>query len=449
MLYRLHNNIFIVGLLTLCFLAVMSSGRALCAITPVTMFAFITQVALLLWYSHEDINSYSEKELFQTVLVYSFLIAGLIIVTSNFLLGEEFLWEDPDGVFYYEEGLRSIDMGLPENVTRIISRFGFDDWGALILSAFMMYIIPSNLFMNALHVLTGAISAVLLFRIGKRLMPEKYAFIAGLAYGTSSYLIMFHCTYLKESVFTFLVICAMYNFYKAIVDKKNGSLIIVFVFLLIMVFYRPAVVAFLLVGFVGYYAVTQHGSALSLFLYGMILVGLVASMAFLQSQMDHYTEGGNTDELLAENGSANYSGGFNYFVGWFASLFGPFPTLFPNVSLGPRNMNFYGAGLTYKLFLVVPLWTGVYFAVKRFNAIMIPIVGFTIVEMAASAYVMASFELRKVMLHMPFIYPLAFYGLYCLEKNKIKDTYKHLSEITGHILAIGILLLWNVIKVKG
>ena len=32
---------------------------------------------------------------------------------------------------------------------------------------------------------------------------------------------------------------------------------------------------------------------------------------------------------------------------------------------------------------------------------------------------------------------------------KIGDTYKHLSEIAGHILVIGILLLWNVIKVKG
>ena len=449
MLYRLHNNIFIVGLLTLGFLVVLSSGRALCAITPVTVFAFITQVALLLWFAHDDINSYSEKDLFLVVLIYSSLIAGLIIGVSNLFLGEDFLWEDPDGVFYYEEGMRSADLGLADNVIRIITRFGFDDWGALILSAFMMYVIPSSFFMNALHILTGAISAVLLFRIGKHFMSEKYAFMAGLAYGTSSYLIMFHCTYLKESFFTFLVICAMYNFYQAVVDKKNGSLILAFFFLFIMVFYRPAVVAFLLVGFVGYYAITQHGSALSLFLYGMIAVGLVASMAFLQSQMDHYTEGGNTDELLVENGSANYSGGFNYFVGWFASLFGPFPTLFPNDSQGPRNINFYGAGLIYKLFLVIPLWTGAFFSVKRLNVMMIPILGFTVVEMAASAYVMASFELRKVMLHMPFIYLLAFYGLYCLEKYKIGDTYKHLSEIAGHILVIGILLLWNVIKVKG
>lgn len=449
MLYRLHNNILIVGVLTLCFLVILSSGRALCAITPFTMFAFITQMSLLLWFSHEDVNYYSEKDLFLVVLIYSFLTAGLIIVISNFFLGEEFLWEDPDGVFYYKEGLRSLDLGLGENVIRIISRFGFDDWGALILSAFMMYVIPSCYFMNALHILTGAISSVLLFRIGKHFMGEKYAFLAGLAYGTSSYVTMFHCTYLKESVFTFLVICAMYNFYRAVADKRNGSLFVAFLFLFIMAFYRPAVVAFLMVGFVGYYAVTQHGSALSLFLYGMIAVGLVASMAFLQSQMDHYTEGGNTDELLAENGSANYSGGFNYFVGWFASLFGPFPTLFPNDSLGPRNMNYYGAGLLYKLFLVVPLWTGVYCSVKRFNVIMIPILGFTIVEMAASAYVMASFELRKVMLHMPFIYLVAFYGLYCLEKDKIGERYRQVTEIACHVFVIGILVLWNVIKVKG
>ena len=114
MLYRLHNNILIVGVLTLCFLVILSSGRALCAITPFTMFAFITQMSLLLWFSHEDVNYYSEKDLFLVVLIYSFLTAGLIIVISNFFLGEEFLWEDPDGVFYYKEGLWSLDLGLGE-----------------------------------------------------------------------------------------------------------------------------------------------------------------------------------------------------------------------------------------------------------------------------------------------------------------------------------------------
>ena len=448
MLYRLHNNIFIVGLLALGFLAVLASSRAFCAVTPLTLFAFVTQVALLIRYTDEERNTYSEQELFLVVFFYGLLLAGLIISCSHFFYGDEFLWEDPDGVFYYEEGMKSRHLGVLANMHRIVTRYGFDDWGALLLSALAMYVVPSSFFMNFLHVLTGAVSALLLFRIGKRMMPRSYAFMAALGYSTSSYLIMFHCTYLKESFFTFFVICAMYFFYESIADRRRSALVWVMVFLVVIAFYRPALVVLLLAGFVGYYAVTQRGSALSLFLYVVIAVALVASMAFMQSQMDHYTEGGNSDELLAENGSANYSGGFNYFVGWFASLFGPFPSLFPNTSQGVRTMNMYGAGLTYKLFLAVPLWTGVYYAVKRFNVMLIPLLGFTLAEMAASGYIMASFELRKVMLHMPFTYIAAFYGLHELEASHASVGIRKFLELCGHAFTIGILLLWTVVRVK-
>lgn len=450
MLYRLHNNIFVVGLLTLGFLIIMAANRAFSAITPFMLFAFVTQMALLVCYASEDRMYYSEKSLFLIVLVYSFFLGGLIIIMSYFFYGgEEFLFEDPDAVLYYKEGMRTADLGFWENSKRIVTKFDLDDWSALLFSNFMLSIIPSFFFMNVFYIFIGAVTAILLFRIGKRFMSESYAFLAALSYGTSSYMMMFHCTFLKETFFVFFVVCAIYFFYKSIADGNHGALLYVLLFLVIIAFYRPAVVFFLAVAFIGYYAVTQRGSAISFFLYMFMAVALVASLAFLQSQVDHYTEGGDTEELLAENGSQNYSGGFNFFVGWFASFFGPFPTLFPLESLGPRNMNFYGAGLTYKLFMVVPLWTGVYYAVKRFNVLMIPIIGFTLVEMAATGYVMASFELRKVLLHVPFTYIIAFYGLYQLEISKTSKFSKALLESAGHAMTIGILLLWNVIRVKG
>ena len=449
MLYRLHSNIFIVGLLTLGFLTVMVPNRAFCVITPVTVFAFITQVALLIWHSSEDRVHYSEKSLFFIVLFYGLLLGSLIVVVSNYYGGEEFLFEDPDAVLYYKEGMKSVDYGFIENMKRYTTNHPFTDWGALTFSSFMLSLIPSFYFVNIFYIFTGAISAVLLFRIGKRFMSDSYAYLAALSYSTSSYLILFHCTFLKESLFVLLVIYVMYFFYKSIIDGKNGALLGVLVFVILVAFFRTAVVAFLLASLTCYYAVTQRGNAISIFLYGIIAVGLVGSMAYLQTQMEFYTAGGDRDVILAESGSANYSGGFNFFVGWFASLFGPFPTLFPTEALGPVTMNFYGAGLIYKLFLAIPIWVGIFFAVKNFDVIMIPLVVFVVIEIAASAYVMASLELRKVMLHIPFTYILAFYGLYQLEKNKTSIATKHLLEYTGHVMAVGILLLWNVIRVKG
>lgn len=449
MLYRLHNNIFIVGLLTLGFLIVMSASRALCAITPFTVFAFTTQVMLLIWFSREESSHFSEEELFFTVLIYTSILGGLLIVLSYFYYGgEQFLFEDPDAVLYYKEGLRTIDLGCLENANRIVTKFTFDDWCALLFSNFLLSLIPSFFFMNVLYFFIGAFTSVLLFKIGKSIMPESYAFLAALAYGSSSYLVMFHCTYLKETYFVLFVVSAIYYFNEMIKNERQGDIFGVFVFSFLIVFLRPPVVAFLIMSFTAYYAVTKRGRAVSVFLYGVIVIGLVVSMAFLQNQMDHYTEGGDTDELLAENGSKNYSGGFNYFVAWFTTFAGPFPTLFPLASLGPRNMNFYGAGLLYKLFTIIPLWTGVFYAVKQFKVQMIPMVVFTLIEMAATGYIMASFELRKVLLHIPFTYIIAFYGLYQLEKNEVSERTKHLLEFAGYILAIGILVLWNVIRVK-
>lgn len=448
MLYKLHNNIFIVGLLTIGIIAAMSSGNVFSLITPYTIIAYITQLLLLLSFSRDDNAHYSDTALFITVLVYGFLLSLLTIMVAHYYNGDKFLFEDPDAVFYYKEGIKSANIGLVENASRIIRMYDFDDWGALLVSCVLMYFIPSAYFMNAFYVLIGAVSAVLLYRIGKYFMPETYAFLASLAYSTSSYLILFHCTFLKESFFVFLVICAIYYFYKSIADGNHMALFMVFLSVFSIFFYRPPLVAFFLMAYIAYYAITQRGTAVSVFLYMMIAIGLVGSVAFMQSQVDSYTEGGNTEELLLENGSANYSGGFNFFVGWFVALFGPFPSLFPTGVADPKLINFFGAGLTYKAFLAIPFWVGLYWAVRRFEVIMIPMIVFAMAEILAAAYVLASFELRKVVLHVPFMYILSFYGLYQIENNKVSKTFKQYLTFSYFAFAIGVLVLWNLIRVK-
>ncbi len=448
MLYRLHNNILIVGLLTIGILAALSSGRAFSEVTVVTVFAFISQLSILIWYVRDENREFSEKTLFTTVLVYGFILGTIISLLFFFCKDKSIQFDDPDALFYYQEGIKSADLGFQENARRIIATWDADDWSALLFSALLMSIIPNSFFMNVTHVITGALSSVMLYRMGQHFMPKKYAYLSALGYGTSSYLILLHCTYLKESVFTFFVIASMYFFYRSVAEGSHKSLLYVFVCLFVVFFYRPAVSAFLILSFVSYYAITKRGSAVSFFLYFAIALGMAVSVAFLQSQVDSYTAGGNSEAMLAENGSANYSGGFNYFVGWFASLFGPFPSLFPLGSAEFTPMNFYGAGLTYKLFLIFPMWFGVYWAVKRFNLLMLPIVVFFLVEMAAAAYVLASFELRKVMLHIPCTFILAFYGLYQLEKQEMSERFMYVMRVLVYSFPIGVLVLWNLIRVK-
>lgn len=447
MLYKLHNTIFIVELLLFALLVVLASNRSFCAMTVGTVVAFVSQVFLLIYFSQDKESLHTDGVLFLTVLVYYVLIGSLFMYVSYYYEGDTFMLNKIDAWFYYQEGMKSDDLGLTENLERITRRFESEDWGALLLSAVLMYLIPDKLFANAVFMIFGAVSVVMLYRMGKHFMPKVYAFEAALAYGTSSFMVFFHCSYLKESMFVFYVISAMYFFFRAAIETRPLSFVGTIIFTGIIVFYRPAVAAFLVIAFFGYYAITKRGSAVSLFLYIMIAGALAVSMVFLQDQMDRYA--GDTDAILSESSSDNYSGTFNFIVGWVSGLLGPFPTLFPMANIGPELTNFYGAGLTYRLFLAIPFWIGVLFTIRRRNFNMVPILAFVLVEMLASSYVLASFELRKVILHVPFMFIVSFYGLHQMEISKKMKPFKQLISLAGYAMTVGILLVWNVIRVKG
>ena len=65
--------------------------------------------------------------------------------------------------------------------------------------------------------------------------------------------------------------------------------------------------------------------------------------------------------------------------------------------------------------------------------------------MLATGMVAASLELRKVMPHIPFTYIVSVYGLSKWQESKVLQRIPNALIIC---VAIGILVLWNVIKTK-
>lgn len=441
MLYKLHTNILIVGLLTIGFLTVLAAEKAFCVMTAGTVVAFIAQIGLVLFYSREKKVSYSGKELFWVVLGYSIWLGIIFMMISYYYAGDTFMLSKNDALLYYENSIRSHDIGFIANAKRLMTLYDPEDLGALIFDSALMAIIPSKIFLNAVYALTGALSAVMLFRMGKYFMPEAYAYLASLTYGTSSYLIFFHCSFLKESIFVFLVISAVFFFYKAVVDGKKFSYVWTVLFLVLILFFRPAVTALLTVAFLLYLAIIQRGRAISVFLY--IAIAILAPIAIVKMQdlVFSYTRG-NMDAIVEHGRVYEYSSSFSWFVSWFAAPFGPFPSLFPRVAGEPLTTNFYGAGLIYRLFLIIPMWMGVWYAINEHETKIIPLAVYVVISMLAAGYVLASLELRKVMTHIPFTYILAFYGLYHWEKRERKL----ITEPVFHLYTIGVLLLWTLIR---
>ncbi len=441
MLYKLHNNIFICCLLTFSWMACMLYQR-FDLIAAGSLLAFVSQISLLLYFAKENDHVYSGKVLFFVVLFYSIILGTIFMLLSYFYDGDTFMFSKNDAMLYYKGSIRASDVGFLQNMDIITKKYEFEDWGSFFFDSLLMSIIPNKLFLNFAYMLSGAISAVLLFRIGSHYMPNAYAFVGALAYGTSSFLILFHCTFLKESLFVTIIICTMYNFCRFINKESRYALFGLIFFVSILFFFRPAVAAFIIMSYSVFFAKKNHGNASSLFLYLGIFIVLIIAMQSIMNMADRYTS--SSEVKLSESGNDKaYSGGFNTFVNIFGGFFGPFPTFFTKKSELPSTIQFYASGLSYRLFFILPFFTGIYFIVKNKVLELFPIVIFILVEMLATGMIVASLELRKVMPHIPFTYIVSFYGLSKWQENNLS---RRIPESLIYTLAIGILILWNVVK---
>lgn len=443
MLYKHHNNIFIYGLLSMGMIACLTNQRSFDMMAVGTILAFASQIGLLLYFAREEERDYSELTLFVTVLTYSILLGVVFMSLSKYFDSDTFMLTKNDAILYFKGSMRAHQVGFFENVKYITKTYDFDDWGAFTYDSLLMSIIPSKFFLNFSYMVLGAISSVLLFRIGCHYMPVSYAFVGAMAYGTSSFLVMLNCTFLKEPLFVFFIICTMYNLCSAMHQESNYAYPKALFFLCIIFFFRPAVAVFLIMSFGIYVAVKQHGSALSFFFYLAAAAMLVVSIKYMMDLTDRYS--GSYDEKMAESGNDKaYSGGFNIFVNIFGGFFGPFPTLFTKHEV-PSTVQFYGAGLTYRLFMIFPFLGGLFLIFKNKVKELLPITIFILVEMLVTGIVAASLELRKVMPHIPFTYIVSFYGLSQWRKSDILQRIPY-SLICS--VAIGIMFLWSVIKAK-
>ena len=443
MLYKHNNNIFIYGLLTLGMIACLTNQRSFDLMAVGTILAFVSQMVLLLYFAREDFRGYSELTLFVTVLTYSIVLGIVFMSISKFFDGDTFMLTKNDAMLYFRGSMRAYQVGFLENVKYITRTYDFDDWGAFTYDSLLMSIIPSKFFLNFSYMVLGAIASVLLFRIGCHYMPVSYAFVGAMAYGTSSFLVMLNCTFLKEPLFVFFIICMMYNLSRGMHQESNYAYPLALFFLCVIFFFRPAVAVFLIMSFGIYIAVKQHGSALSFFFYLAAVAMLVVSVKYMMDLTDRYS--GSYDEKMAESGNDKaYSGGFNVFVNIFGGFFGPFPTLFTKHE-APSTVQFYGAGLTYRLFMIFPFLGGLFLIFKNKVLELLPITIFILVEMLVTGMVAASLELRKVMPHIPFTYIVSFYGLSQWQESKILQRIPY-SLICS--VAIGIMFLWSVVKAK-
>lgn len=439
MLNRFFNSYLCVGIIVYCLLFILI-GNAFTWTTLVGFLALLSSGSLLLYYCNRQDDYFTEGTLFAVVLVYSFVFVCLYYAVSYYYDNDLYLFSKTDAKIYEGISNKMSETTLDKAFIILKAKLkSFDDWGAPFFMSTILRIYPSKIFLNVIYIFLGAFSSLYLYGIGKYLMSNKMAYIAAFAYSTSSFVIYFHGTFLKESIFLFLVTGMFYYFYKFIERRKIYYIALIVFFSLSVLFFRPVVTMFFGVGITLYYLTDKNNKILTVAILFVVLLILLFGASMAVDVFDRYTNNGNIEEVINSR-DIGVSRQFDYIVNWVATFIGPFPSLVSNLK---HATVLFGPGLYLKMILSLPFLLGVIYIIRYRIRDLYPMAVFCLVEMISLALISQAFELRKGLPHVPILFVLAFWYMDVADDEE--QRLRKLAPIWFTIVAV-IVLGWNILR---
>jgi hypothetical protein len=382
---------------------------------------------------------YNENRLSLTLGAYSFLFLFIFKSLYYYETDSFFEFSARDSLEYHEMALwMTRDGNLFNSVTQYID-FGYfiDDLGATLIISLAYLIYPSTITFNVVNILAGILTARALFRIAKYYTDRKFAYVTSLTYGLSSFTIYFFSTGMKETFFVMLIVL---SFEKILLFHKTRSwrhLFRAIPYSIAIFFFRPVVLIMLIISiYIGLLLSKKkhlHSYLVLIgFTFGIILVG--REMFAIGNSVSISSEIVAQKQNLIPNV-------FNYSSALLASIAGPLPSYLPTI--GREQQAFYSTGLGFRLFISGFFLLGLAQIKKVKDPFLMAIGIFTLLEMISLAIILESFELRYSMVHIPFVYLIAFYYLH--------NSMNTLSGIRQQILLRGTMIIgsllilgWNI-----
>lgn len=385
---------------------------------------------------------YTERNLSIIIFWYSLIaVAGLNLmyyIDSGTFSGYNAI----DELRYDKYGHAMAARSFYQGIIYIIKEVGNEDFGAIFYIGTIYRIIESQLIVNFVNILCVLISAIILFRIGQKVMSIRYAFMSSLAYFISSFILYFDSVGLKESVFVMIVLITFSNYYNYLIKRKILNLFIAVLVGSSVLFFRPAVLGMIVVslgiGSLLFYSSNVRNVIISVFL-AITFVYLfstfermfVAYSSFQQSVLfkgDVVAESGRTTAILAA---------------LIASIIGPLPTFIPRP--GKEVSSLYAAGLMMRVLLAAPFWLGVIYIIKQKRKLLYGFLIMVLIESATLFYILESYELRYHLLHLPFVFLIGFYYLSQIDLSNHKKMVGKKRTLLGlSLFFVFLVFYWNL-----
>jgi len=130
-----------------------------------------------------------------------------------------------------------------------------------------------------------------------------------------------------------------------------------------------------------------------------------------------------------------------------SGVFGPFPTVLPNVEKRNEDVSVYAPSLIFKLFYSSYFVLSLYFLFREKKYSFVPIIAFCWIEILALSIIDSTFKLRYSFPHMPFFIICSFYSIYYLHE-KYPNNYQIIKQsiLLGNVGLVLLVFMWNILR---
>ena len=405
------------------------------------LLAFAVVIFIFLKYKNVRV-----RQLLIVCLVFNLAFGCAYVISINAHTDLLFQYVPSDAPFYDSAGREVSQGNFIENIQAVMARtnYGIDDMGMVIYVGLIYKITDSPLLVKLINLFINLLSTYLIFNIGRPFMSKKFALLGALCFSISSFNIWFLIVGLKEPVMILIILSYFYSLLKFTTSRKSGYLWLMLFATLSLLFFRTALVIFLLISTVAG-VVFRNGIS---FKKAVIILFLIAFTGvviyFYKETFQIYFRQENASVY---SGDTETSSNINFTIVFSAGVFGPFPTVVPKTDKRFADISVYAPSLIFKVFISLFFLFGIYFVFKEKHYHLIPIIAFCFVEIMALTLIDNTFKLRYVYPHFPFVYIIGFYGLYYVFEKRVNET-RLLREIaTGFQLgSLAFILLWNILR---
>lgn len=421
------------------FAALRSTDYLYLYLTSLIPFVFFG--IIISWTFSRKSSFFKKENLIVTVFLYSLFAVGLYHFLSYTIDGDTFVFSKKDALDYVGDSLVLSNMGFIESLRELPRLGNFDDWGAYLWMSSVFRIIPSTIFLNFTYCIIGTISSVMLFYIGRTLMPRRYAYMAALSYSIASFTVLLHAQSLKETIMTCCIIAAFYSFYRFLQHKQIRFFLLTLLWSASLLFFRIPVSLLLILSFGLSYILIYSKGVLIPFISVIGVLVLFSSSYLLTYSYDRYMRSGNVAAIMERKMELAKGGGIvNQVADPLAAFIGPYPSI---VAKEINRTSLYASGLLFRLLLSIPFMIGVIYVLRYKQKKLYPLLLFFFACAVGVALTVKGLELRITLPHLSMMYLAAFW---LLAKYDYHRTRKPLSSVLiyGSLAGVtAICFIWN------